>query len=721
MRNRSRARLAFVAALAVSAFAVAAGQGLPPPPPPPPPPTGIGVPAPDPSVSSAPGTGLLAGRVVDAVTGRPVAGVSISVGGGVGATFSYSMGPMGQPQIGGPGRPQSAGGAPRQVLTDSEGRFVFYNLPKGNYVLRTTSPATYLNGGYGQNRPSGPVQPITLATDDTRIGDLTIRIWKTGVISGTVTDEVGEPVVGIGVSAFRRTAVNTQFRHTQVGSAQTDDRGAYRFSGLGPGDYVIGVSSIQMTMSVATVEAFAQAISSGNPLANSEVYRSLMSSGMFPSTNGYRIGDLLLSSNNSGRGGGLPPAPADDGKVFAYPPTFHPGAASASQATVIKLASGEERSNVDLQLKLVPALRVSGTVVGPDGPMSNLGLRLYAVDSATYTGPSFSNSESAQSLTDGTGAFTFLGVTPGQYTLRAVRVPRPAPSTTLPSNFTTIEVAGPNGQMVMGMSSIGPGATPPAPPPIPSDPTLSAAQPVSVGETDVTGLSLVLRPGARLSGRIQFDGTREIPAAAQLQRASISIMPVETRPFGDMPQVRVDAVGRFTTGGFAPGRYQISGAGVPPLPTAGPPAAAGPGWTFKSATLNGHSLTDDPFEVAEEDIAGIVITFTDRTTQITGVVADSKGQPDKTADVIVLAADSQSWKDGLPNTRRNRAARASLTGVYEFSGLPPGEYYIAALSGDTTIDMQDPKFLESVSRVATRITLSDGEKKTQNLEERAIH
>jgi protocatechuate 3,4-dioxygenase beta subunit len=396
---------------------------------------------------------------------------------------------MGQPQLGGPGRPQSAGGAPRQVLTDSDGRFVFYNLPKGNYVLRTTSPATYLAGGYGQNRPSGPVQPITLATDDTKIGDLTIRIWKTAVISGTVTDEIGEPVVGISVSAFRRTAANGQSATPQWNSAQTDDRGAYRFAGLGPYDYVIGVSSVQTTMPVSTVEAWAQAMNSGNGPANSEVYRSLSSSGVFPNSNGYRIGDLLFSSN-SGRGGGSPPAPADDGKVFAYPPTFHPAAASASQATVIKLASGEERSNVDLQLKLVPALRVSGTVVGPDGPMPNLGVKLYPADTANYAGPVFSNSESAASVTDGTGAFTFLGVTPGRSTV--VRVPRQIRASAVQLLRSSVGAERPDDDedarsgraRCLRLSAHSAQAT------------LSAAQSVSVGETDVTGLSLVLRPGA---------------------------------------------------------------------------------------------------------------------------------------------------------------------------------------------------------------------------------
>src|SRR5206468_2781612 len=107
---------------------------------------------------------------------------------------------------------------------------------------------------------------------------------------------------------------------------------------------------------------------------------------------------------------------------------------------------------------------------------------------------------------------------------------------TMPSNMTTIEIAGPGGGMMMGMSSIGPGATMPPPPPIPADPTLSATMPVSVGETDVKGLGVVLRAGPRLSGQLKFDGTREPPTPAQMPRANVSISSLENRSFQQNPQ-----------------------------------------------------------------------------------------------------------------------------------------------------------------------------------------
>ena len=276
MGNRSACRLAIVVTAAVAAFAIdVTGQ------------SGAATPAPDPSPRPA---GILAGQVVDAVTGRPVAGVSLSCGGGPNATFSYSMGLSGQPVLGGPGRLRSPTGAPRQVLSDSAGRFVFRDLPKGNYVVRAPSAPGYLVGGYGQNRPYGPVQPITLSADDSKIGDLTIRLWRTSAIGGTVVDETGEPLVGLGVIALRRTMANGMARLTSAMTASTDDRGVYRMPTLGPGDYLVAVTASLTTIPTSTADAYAQAMSSGGSFVNSEIYRSMMSSGMqVPSNGGYRV------------------------------------------------------------------------------------------------------------------------------------------------------------------------------------------------------------------------------------------------------------------------------------------------------------------------------------------------------------------------------------------------------------------------------------------------
>jgi hypothetical protein len=61
----------------------------------------------------------------------------------------------------------------------------------------------YADGASGRRRPLGPWQPITLA-DGERVGDIVVRMWKCAAITGIVTDEMGEPVVGVGVRVFRR-------------------------------------------------------------------------------------------------------------------------------------------------------------------------------------------------------------------------------------------------------------------------------------------------------------------------------------------------------------------------------------------------------------------------------------------------------------------------------------------------------------------------------------
>jgi protocatechuate 3,4-dioxygenase beta subunit len=691
MGNHLRGRLVIAAAAAAMAFGVQAlGQ--------------IVAPGQSPT-EPVKGTGLIAGQVVDASTNQPVAGVAVSIGGTPSSTMLSTGEMIVSAQGAGPG---AASGAPRQVLTDGQGHYVFHDLAKGRYAIRTNGPG-YVSGGYGQNRPTGPVQFVELAEDNSKLGDLTVRLWKTATITGTVLDEAGEPIVGLSVASLRRTIVNGEPRLATSSSGTTDDRGFYRISGVVPGDYLIGVMSSQTTMPAATADAYVQVIMSGGGTATSELYRDLIASNApFPSMGGYRVGDLIFQSGYGGRGGGAPvPAPAGDNRVFIYPTTFYPSATTPAQATIVKLGSGEEKAAVDIPLKLTPTVRVSGTVSGPEGPARNTGVKLYPAGVEEFTGFN-PNLESASTATDASGAFTFLGVPPGQYTLKVVRIPRPPQSMAMPSNMTSIEVSGPNGQMMMGMSMVGPGSVQPPPPPLPTDPTLWATTSIVVGELDVSDIAVALRPGVRLSGRLQFEGASNPPTSDQLQRANVSISSTEPRPFGMTPMARVEGDGRFNTGGYVPGRYQM-GASIPTMPR------GVSGWTFKSAMLDGRNLADDPLTIEAEDISGIVITFTDRTTQLGGSVRDARGQPDKTADVVIFPADSQAWQQGVPNTRRIRTARVSLSGTFEFTNLPAGDYYAAAVSGGTTSDVQDAKLLGSLIGGATRITVSDGDKKTQDL------
>jgi hypothetical protein len=59
--------------------------------------------------------------------------------------------------------------------------------------------------------------------------------------------------------------------------------------------------------------------------------------------------------------------------------------------------------------------------------------------------------------------------------------------------------------------------------------------------------------------------------------------------------------------------------------------------------------------------------------------------------------------------------RSSPDGRFRFTGLPPGDYFVAALTEIDQRDLGDTSFLEQISASALRITLTDGEKKTQDL------
>src|SRR6185436_1652368 len=73
---------------------------------------------------------------------------------------------------------------------------------------------------------------------------------------------------------------------------------------------------------------------------------------------------------------GINPPTSADGSLSLYPTVWHPSAASATDATIVTAGVGEQRTGIDLHPTLTRAVRVSGTVVGPNGPVAHLALRL---------------------------------------------------------------------------------------------------------------------------------------------------------------------------------------------------------------------------------------------------------------------------------------------------------------------------------------------------------
>ncbi len=197
------------------------------------------------------GDGIIAGRVVDAVTGRPVAGATVTLG-WVSAEAAASSTPVVPTRV----RPGSA--RPGVQVTDDTGWFEYAGLTAGRFRLQVRGGPGYRWSYFGMQTPwdtaTGSTQHELRSNE--RLTDVVLKLWPGGSISGTVRDEFGEPVVKASLRLFERQtgpAVSGWGRTTV--SAETDDRGQYRLgdrpltgfvgtgpstlAGPGPGDYII--------------------------------------------------------------------------------------------------------------------------------------------------------------------------------------------------------------------------------------------------------------------------------------------------------------------------------------------------------------------------------------------------------------------------------------------------------------------------------------------------
>jgi hypothetical protein len=248
------------------------------------------------------------------------------------------------------------------------------------------------------------------------------------------------------------------------------------------------------------------------------------------------------------------------------------------------------------------------------------------------------------------------------------------------------------------------GGGPPEPARIPDEPTLWAEQPVGVNDRDITDLSVALRTGARVNGHAEFAGNAAPPAPDRLRSLMLQFLPANGRDTSLNLAVTLSrgvftSDGQFSTYQLPPGRYAIR-------------VGALPGWNLAGAFLKGADVTDG-LEVGAEDVANLVLAFTDKSTELSGSVSTGRA-PDLGASVIVFPASPDAWTGGGPQPRRLRAARVGSDGVYHLSGLAAGEYLVAALTTERP-NWQDAKFLATLAPQATRVSLALGDKKIQDL------
>jgi carboxypeptidase family protein len=612
-------------------------------------------------------TGVVAGQVIDVPTGRPVGG----------AVVILAVGAPPAAVLFGPGPPAQSRRA--VAVSNAEGRFVFRDVPAGDYSLTSTFEG-YAPGATGRRRPGGPGRAFTL-TDGARLTDAVISMWRLAAISGVVRDDRGEPAVGVTVWAMPRTTIGGRFELTFNGgrAEATDDRGHYRLHHLMPGNYVIAIGLSTQSASVSTVDAYQAAVTSGSAASVMSEWRE--TGALQISRDGLDVGGWKVFVSE----GRPQPLPGPRGTLLVHPTVFHANVTSPSDATVLTLASGDDRTGIDLTLPLVAGVRVSGVLVGPSGPAANSGIRLIP---ATSDGPVY-DIPAAYCTTDSAGRFAFLGVPPGSYAIRAYRVP------------LTASMMRPPPPAAAGALPITTSEPPPPPRLDPPTAAIFSDVPIAVGSTHIDGVTVTLTPGARLSGRVVFDGTTAPPPAARLQQMSALIRPISGQP-APGTDARVDANGQFTTLGYPPGRYSI---------TVTPP---GPEWTLASVRIGAVDAAGQAFALGSSDVGDVVVTFVDKVITLSGTVsaAASGGNPEAT--VVLFPVDYQTWLATGMSSRRLAASPASATGAYQLRVPLPGDYLVVAVPPDVAPEV-DRDFVTRFAPSAVRVSLASGETKTQAL------
>jgi len=542
----------------------------------------------------------------------------------------------------------------RTTITDDAGAFRFAGLPAGRYTLSATKQG-FVGLSYGAKRPNRPGTAIVLA-DGQRMTGVTLRMTRGSVISGVLVDQNGEPFSGASVMVMRYAfAGGGQRTLTPAGGGnQTDDRGQYRIWGLAAGEYVVAAS-------LGFAAGFSARLDGDVVrLSDADVKRAIAELGSGAARPGVP-------------GAGSLPAADARARTVGYATVFYPGTFVASQATSVKVSAADERSGIDFQLPLVRTAKVEGTVAVPDG-VSRRGLLVQMID----TNPQGLMLDSfRRSTPTADGNFSFAGVPPGQY---------------------TIAVRGQPAGQTAGRPPAAPGGAP-----APIQATHWALAEVTVDGQDLSGLSLMLQPGFTVSGRIQFEGTASPPQDLTRLRVNLAAVQSPGEVSLGVSAIQADASGSFSIAGVTPGRYRL----IASLPSR-PDTTV---WQPKSSIVNGRDTLDFPLDL-RESVESAVITLTDRMSELAGAVQDASGEPAPEYYVIVFASDKNYW---TPQSRRIRSVRPVADGKYTFRSLPPGEYLLTAVTDIEPGEWYDPALLDQLSRSALKITLAEGEKKTQDL------
>ena len=367
----------------------------------------------------------------------------------------------------------------------------------------------------------------------------------------------------------------------------------------------------------------------------------------------------------------MPPGPRNaDTESTGYPGTYYPGVTDVTQAQTITAALGQEVSSIAFPLVPARLSRISGTVMSSGGqPLAGAMVMIRARGSNALGALRMNLIGNAGGQVRSDGTFQLTNVPPGDYTLDVQQRPRELRNL---QDLNALQLE-------------------------------FASMPISVSG-DIDSLTIVTTPGATVVGRVVYQGQSPPKQNLQVTAAPPSGM---GSPIGMLLNARALGGGRVSQ----TGAFELRGIAGPQIIRV---QSIPSGWALKSVTIDGIDITDAPYDFRPGvNVGGLVVTLTDRLSEITGSVRDARGQPVMDYVFVAFPEDTKLWG---PQSRFVQTTRPNQNGTFSIKGLPPGRYLAAAVAALENGLQNDPTVLEQLRPRARSFSLAEGQTLNLNLE-----
>jgi hypothetical protein len=228
---------------------------------------------------------------------------------------------------------------------------------------------------------------------------------------------------------------------------------------------------------------------------------------------------------------------------------------------------------------------------------------------------------------------------------------------------------------------------------------LSATQDITTDGVTPLSVTLTLQPGGRMSGRLLFEGTAKPPTAL-----GAVLVPIGTGSMRALSGTQRNATfdeREFSIPDVLPGRYLLRVSEIYPSSR----------WMVKSITMSDQNILDRAVEITSgADLGNVVVTFTDRITEISGTVTDAAGKPVPVEAVVVFPADSTHWRQPSLLTF---VGSTDSSGRYRITGVPPGDYRVG--TGVTAERSALPSLFPKLLPASVAVVVAPGDRKVVNL------